>query len=300
MDQNDIKKRKEELAKNIKSQPLELVPFYSDIKNEIIKPERVQIVSQYFLNRWVPYLGPTLSMLVIKLRSHCYYNKITKEKRDWCYPSQERLADELGVHWHTIRRELAKTVAKHFIKREHKYVYNNALKKLVRTTDKYIITMDDPLFPEDEGLVVEKSIERMLKDDLTINLIGRSKKSVDNPPPNYQNDSYIYNYQNDSVISTNIITNNVNNVAQSAIKNNVSNDPLIEDMVNYLGDKKSLGFYRKIAKTCPAQLVYRALGETKEAALNKKIKTTKGAYFTDLIKRLAKEQRVKLNLKGKE
>ena len=45
-----------------------LLPFYHDLRNEIVQPEKVVVSTQYFWSRWAPRLGPTLAVLVICLR----------------------------------------------------------------------------------------------------------------------------------------------------------------------------------------------------------------------------------------
>lgn len=76
-------------------------------------------------------------------------------------------------------------------------------------------------------------------------------------------------------------------------KRTSSEDPkvecLVEDMVVQLGDNHSTRFFKKVAKLCPENLVYRALGEVKEEAFMGRIKKSKGAYFTYKIMRMAKE-----------
>lgn len=78
---------------------------------------------------------------------------------------------------------------------------------------------------------------------------------------------------------------------------------LTNSMLEVLEDKESQPFYEKLAKLClekpPLEnLIFRSLSETKDAARREVIKTTKGAYFTDLIKRYAKKRGIDLGLKS--
>ena len=116
------------------SKRLHLEPCHKEIRNGIVEPEEVVVFSQYFLKKWGPRLGPTLTLLIIRLRMYCYYNKRTKEKRDWCFPSQKTLAEDLGVSSKTIERELKREIAREFIKRKPRYVYNQKLNKKIRNT----------------------------------------------------------------------------------------------------------------------------------------------------------------------
>lgn len=140
-----------------------LLPFYHDLKNEIVEPDKVVVSSQYFWTRWAPRLGPTLTALVVCLRRHCYYNKLTQERRDWCFPEQATLAREIGVEsTKTIRAALQHPEAAYFVRREARYVYDPHRGKKVRTSDMYYVAMDDPLTPEDEALLVVRATERLL------------------------------------------------------------------------------------------------------------------------------------------
>ena len=75
----DVPIRIEERAQRKRLDAIELQPVYLDQKNEIVAPEKVAVISQYFLDKWAPLLGPTLTLLIIRLRRYCYFNKLTDE-----------------------------------------------------------------------------------------------------------------------------------------------------------------------------------------------------------------------------
>lgn len=92
-------------------------------------------------------------------------------------------------------------------------------------------------------------------------------------------------------------------VPQSQSKEEALVKSLTDSMVEVLEDKESQPFYEKLANLClekpPLEnLIFRSLSETKDAARRGVIKTTKGAYFTDLIKRHAKKREIDLGLKS--
>ncbi len=72
---------------------------------------------------------------------------------------------------------------------------------------------------------------------------------------------------------------------------------LVEDILKVTGDLQSAVFYTLVARKVDSQTIYRALAETKEAARNGEIRTTRARYFTDLVKRYAAERGIVL---GKE
>ncbi len=63
---------------------------------------------------------------------------------------------------------------------------------------------------------------------------------------------------------------------------------LLSDIITLCGDAQNEGSYRKIVGEYPEHLVEMALAETRQAHLERRITKTKGAYFTDTIKWLAK------------
>lgn len=71
---------------------------------------------------------------------------------------------------------------------------------------------------------------------------------------------------------------------------------LVEDMLKVLRDEKSQTFYTKIAKLCPQDMIYRALSETKQDYSYSSIRKSRGAIFTEKIKRYTKEAGIELGL----
>ena len=64
------------------------------------------------------------------------------------------------------------------------------------------------------------------------------------------------------------------------------------DILDVCRDKHSMGSYVQIARTHPEQLVREALSLTKDHAARGRIRKSRGAYFTDVVSRLAKERRL--------
>jgi len=74
-------------------------------------------------------------------------------------------------------------------------------------------------------------------------------------------------------------------------------EALVNEMIAVTEDPKSRQFYTKVARRCPADLIYRVLSEVKEEWHEGLIRTTKGAVFTDKLKRYCKERGIELGLK---
>ena len=72
---------------------------------------------------------------------------------------------------------------------------------------------------------------------------------------------------------------------------------LVESMIEILGDEHSRPFYTKVARLCPSNVIYRILSEVKDDWLQGKVRKSKGALFTDKIKRYCQERGIDLGLK---
>lgn len=72
---------------------------------------------------------------------------------------------------------------------------------------------------------------------------------------------------------------------------------LVEDILEVTGDEQSRPFYTKVAKLCPSDLIHRVLSEVKDEWHRGLIRTTKGAVFTDKLKRYCQERGIDLGLK---
>ena len=135
---------------------------YANLYNQIVKPDRVFVATQYFRKKWMPLLGPSLAWVIIALRQHCYWSRETGEKRDWCLISQVELATEAGISVATLKRLLKQEYAEKFIiEVSHRYRYDPKKRKQVRKKSRYRIRMDDPLLPEDEALLREKLAQQL-------------------------------------------------------------------------------------------------------------------------------------------
>jgi hypothetical protein len=55
-------------------------------------------------------------------------------------------------------------------------------------------------------------------------------------------------------------------------------------------DPHSKGYYRKLVRTVPRDVIDAALGETRYRAQIGEIRSTRGAFFTDYVRRLAADR----------
>ena len=71
---------------------------------------------------------------------------------------------------------------------------------------------------------------------------------------------------------------------------------LVIEMLEVCRDEHSRGFYRLIAQKVPEELIRTALSETKYQDRMGRITKSRGAFFTDQLRRLARERGIELSL----
>ena len=100
----------------------------------------------------------------------------------------------------------------------------------------------------------------------------------------------------DKEYSENKIQNTVNGVGKllGTEENQLRVEVLVEDMLDTLRDRESIGLYRLIANQVPEELIYEALSETRQQAAAGRIRKSRGAYFTARIRQLAEHHGVEL------
>lgn len=74
------------------------------LHTHIIAGERVHLEPQYFREKWLPQLGAGPALLLIALRSLCYYNEESGEIRDVVRVEANALAQQLQTTTRTLRR----------------------------------------------------------------------------------------------------------------------------------------------------------------------------------------------------
>ena len=133
-----------------------LSPFYYSAVNEVTKPNSLVFVSHYFADRWMRELGPLGTAIVVCLRSRCYHNAKTGEKRDRVQVAVPEIAAEIGVSAKTVRREMdGNKVLPKFLRRQREWAPGPTAGSLRKDAYTYQVAMDDPVHPLDEGRLTE-------------------------------------------------------------------------------------------------------------------------------------------------
>lgn len=186
------------LADSLTPERLVILPFYHELRNSFVKPERVKLQTEYFWQRWVPLLGPVRSLIVMKMRQYGYYNRHTRELRDECARTYDEIAASIGISTRTLERyfesepdpnggpyrTLKDSLLARFIRLRHQYVWRPGKAAPERTTNEYKIAMDEPLTPEDEA-AFRLAAARRLRQSADVSGTppdGHTRQNVGNSP----------------------------------------------------------------------------------------------------------------------
>jgi transcriptional regulator with XRE-family HTH domain len=263
---------------------IQVLPFYHDLRNQLVRPTDVLVSSHYFFRQWKPRLGPVLTLLVLELRDRCYRNKATGKVRNYCWPSQSELARAMGVSVDTIARALKGELAKHFIRVKPRYRYDPIRKKKVRTSSIYYVAMDDPLLPEDE-----ESLRDLLAKEKTG--VAADQPSI---PQNADQESHRKMPEEEGHEEKTI----VNDKEEISEDEKGRREYVAHELARQLEDEKNAACYRVVAAKLPEPLVFETLSVVKDIDRRGKIKKSRGALFVDLIKRKAKERGIDLGFRS--
>ena len=308
-----------------------LEPAYQSTYNKLIEADRIAVVPMYFWEKWVPVLGPVASMLYMRLRQYCYWNPKTGEGRIECWPKQSTLAREIGVKDRkTIRAALVLLESHAFIKRKTTY-HLDAAGRPHQGNDHYLVYFELPLVAADAAeLLIEETTPKAADGGS----LYEGKKSphstwaVDKSPYGGNISPHIAGEKIPSRTSTRTNTTNVTNVGETSYRKKTLRDrPEVqalspEELASREGlalevgeslktweqgwDGKahgSEGFHRRVAYLMPEHLLRQALAATRDAVEQRRsgkggCREGASAFFAGVVKNLAREAGIDLDLKG--
>jgi len=134
---------------------LEIRGYYSTSYTQIVQPERIFAVTDYFRRYWVPLLKPGPAWLVVALRQRCFWNG----QRDWCVVSRDTLARESGVAIRTADNYLDLPLVERFVTgRQSRYTRTSQGAKH-RDWTHYDVRLDEPLTPAHQAALAALAAE---------------------------------------------------------------------------------------------------------------------------------------------
>ena len=202
-----------------------------------------------------------------------------------CYPSQDQIARDLGISRETSNRRIQSLLRFRF---NGSPIVKSAK---VRNKDGKWDNVRYTILPVAQVKIFEKSVENEPED----NHVMISSHGPCDDSATWRNRHTNYNH----LLNKN---NKLNNVKSNAIfskdkkeKRSEQKEYLAQEMAEKLEDDHSLGFYRKVADLIPETLIFQALSEVKDAYLTGRVKKSKAALFTSVIKSKALEHNINFN-----
>ncbi len=144
----------------VEPDPAAIRQFWDEAKRQVV-------TGDYLRRKWMPRQGHRFYTLIKVLRSYCSYS--IKQGEAPCFPSYEAIAQACHVSRRTICTWMAHdeqgrfTHPKHgealnrFVRVQPRRRYDPAGQRQVKTSNLYLVRMDDPVIPEEEALIWEKA-----------------------------------------------------------------------------------------------------------------------------------------------
>lgn len=175
---DELLRRFQELDLDKARRQVEVLPYYHQLENEIIKPNQGVWTTRYFQERWRPALGSEGASIVGTLR-------LLADKNGQTFASQAKIAELAGVSLRSLKRYLStnesavssmsavwkeqwRVLHQYFIKvKTPRYLLQQQgnQTRARRTTSLYQVAMDDPIHPDDEGKLFVKAAERIVREE---------------------------------------------------------------------------------------------------------------------------------------
>jgi hypothetical protein len=111
-----------------------------------VQPDRVTLITHYFLVRWLPDLSPGLGWLIALLRSRAYHQKDELVGQVWIKGGWRPIAETLGVSRRSLTRWVSSAEANLFFQRR-----TEAHDPADRRNLLLVIRLSEPIHPSDQG-----------------------------------------------------------------------------------------------------------------------------------------------------
>lgn len=184
---------------------------------------------------------------------------------DFCFPAQERIAGDSGYSERQVRRTLVELREKGLIDWKQRGLNRPNVYRLL------------PVFKSaPAGGVVLPGPDKMSGPDRT------PVSGQERTPTSAYKDTV------KKIQHVNVGTRLVKQTDDAALRSQA----LVLDILDVCRDPHSTGSYIQLARTYPEPLIREALSLTKDHAARGRIRKSKGAYFTDMVQRLAAERGV--------
>ena len=300
---------------NPKRKPLVTVEFQTEVDVATGNRERRMFVKMYFDARDSGLLAALPDELWKTLC--CLATYLDDDGK--CYPSQARLATDLGIRREHMNKRIKRllafrfhgepiiTMAKSRESRRGGSRWANNVYRLRQITGLAMFEEKDALNSETPMEATRTSMLPQGHIELPSSVSPGGHTQVPTPGPLCDSLCDPWDHTN-QIEPERTKTLNVNGFKKAFSETQVANDSLpaaeeirvgslVLEMLDVCRDKHSRGFYRLVAQKVPEELIRAALSETKYQDRMGRITKSRGAFFTNQLQRLARERGIELGLK---
>ncbi len=193
-------------------------------------------------------------------------------QKDFCWPAQERLGLDLGLKPRMIRYHLDELRKAELVTWKRQGLNRPNIYYILKLPDAHEPPEPDPRYPQ-------RTPDRQYI------------ATPDRQPTSGQEWQRIadkeYSKKNTNTVNVIPLTPTKSRLVTSVSPE--EQDDLVSEILAVCGDANSTGFYRKLCREAPRDIIFQALSETKYQANMGRITNSRGAFFTDLIKRKTRE-----------
>jgi hypothetical protein len=302
----------ESKSDNPKRRPLVTVEFQTELDVATGDREQRMFVKMYFEARDSGLLAALPDELWKTLCCLATY----MDEHGNCYPSQARLASDLGIRREHMNKRIKRLLAFRFhgepvitmtksreSRRGGSRWVNNVYRLrpitgLAMFEEKDALDLKTPIGPSPTSVLPERHIEL----PSSVCAEGHIEMRTSEPVCDSLCDPRGHTNQ---IELDRTKTLNVNGFKKSLSDGQAANDrlpaaeeirvgSLVLEMLEVCRDKHSRGFYRLVAQKVPEELIRSALSETKYQDRMGRITKSRGAFFTDQLRRLARQRGIEL------
>lgn len=304
------------------AEQLRLEPWFKEVRDHVQRPDQVAPTTLYFWDRWAPRLGAEPVLLLLWMRARFSRTRADEERGEFQLPPQEDLAAATGLGGiKAVRAALEVLEAHGFVARRRHYRWDPARRQTVHMPDRYLVSIEDPVAPEDEQRVLELAAQRVAMvspprgdcvgrlglhtPEVIHNRGGVKAPRAPTGPPECVGPAGRHTPRDNDLASvwaprayrdSNVEEESTQNVnVEAPTGKRLEAEALTIQLINELGDPGSRRFYEIVVAKLPHEYILAALSETREARRLGSVRRSAGAYFTDLIKRTALELGVQLH-----
>jgi hypothetical protein len=156
--------RRRQILDRLTGDRLEIQPGYHTAREELLRPDRLEAETAYFWDRWAPVLGPSATILVVRMRQACRRAGAADDRESAVSLSYGEIGRFCGMSASTVKRLMQGDEVRRFIRKEAQM--RESVMGMVDAPNRYVVMMTDPLTPDDEEKLRTRLADRLLTREL--------------------------------------------------------------------------------------------------------------------------------------